>query len=231
MRAAYIQGMVLCGVLVAGCFVSEAGQLADGPDAPWIPGLLIANSFAGVVDLNSNPSGAEVTTSLGSGCRTPCSLEVTAEGPFTVTFTHEGYVSATVQVKIEHARMGVSNRKFAPNPVFAELAPVPKPEQQLAPTKKPIAATRQPPASSKKSDPAVPPAEAALRKPVATAPPAAQPASTQAEPAQSIWPEPVAAAGFIVKGHTTAPADPARSSDNLVARRWPQTFDQPASNR
>jgi hypothetical protein len=220
MRAAYIRGLVLCAVLVAGCFVSQAGQLADDPDASWIPGLPIANSFAGVVDLDSNPPGAEVTTSLGSGCRTPCSLEVTAEEPFTVTFTHEGYVSAIVRVKIQHARMGVSNRKFAPNPVFAELAPVPKLERpQPAPTKKPVAATKPPQASPEKPVAAVPPAQAAPRKPVAAAPPAAQPAPAQpappqAAPAQSIWPEPVAAAGFIVKGHTTPPADAARSSDN-----------------
>src|SRR6266700_3576695 len=112
MLAAYIWGLVLCSVLMAGCFASQAGQLADDPDAPWIPGLPVANSFAGIVELDSDPSGAEVTTSLGSGCRTPCSLEVSAEGPFTVTFTHEGHESTTVEVKIQHARMGVSERKF-----------------------------------------------------------------------------------------------------------------------
>ena len=80
MRAAYIAGSVLCAVLLAGTSGSHAGKLSEDPDAPWIPGLPIANSFAGVLDLDSTPSGAEATTSLGSGCRTPCSLEVTAEG-------------------------------------------------------------------------------------------------------------------------------------------------------
>ncbi len=89
MRAAYIRGLVLCAVPLAGCFAAQAGQLADDPDAPWIPGLPIANSFAGIVELDSDPSGAEATTSLGGSCRTPCALELSAEGPFTVTFTHE----------------------------------------------------------------------------------------------------------------------------------------------
>ncbi len=65
MRAAYIRGFLLCAVL-AGCFAAQAaqaGQLADDPDAPWIPGLPIANSFAGIVELDSDPSGAEATTS------------------------------------------------------------------------------------------------------------------------------------------------------------------------
>jgi hypothetical protein len=167
MRAAYIWGLVLCAVLLAGCFASQAGPLADDPDAPWIPGLPVANSFAGIVDLDSDPSGAEVTTSLGGGCRTPCSLEVSAEGPFIVTFTHEGYASTTVQVKIQHARMGVSDRKFAPNPVFAQLAPVAKPALPQAAPKKTVAK---------------PPREAP-RKPVAAAQPAARPA-----PAQPAWP-------------------------------------------
>ena len=54
MRAAYIWGLVLGAVLLAGCFASQAGQLADDPDAPWIPGLPVANSFAGIVELDSD---------------------------------------------------------------------------------------------------------------------------------------------------------------------------------
>src|ERR1700736_2292887 len=72
MRAAYLYGMH-CAVLLAGCFVAQAGQLADDPDAPGSPGLPISNSFAGIVELDSDPSGAEGTPSLGGACRTPCS--------------------------------------------------------------------------------------------------------------------------------------------------------------
>jgi hypothetical protein len=206
MRAAYTWGLVQCAVLLTGCFGSQAGQLADDPDAPWIPGLPIAKSFAGIVDLASEPSGAEATTSLGGGCRTPCSLEVSAEGPFNVTFTHEGYASTTVQVKIQHARMGVSDQKFAPNPVFAQLDPVAKP----APPK----------AASKKTVSTAQPAQAAPKKPVAAAQPAAPP-----PPAQPAWPaevKPIAGTKF----GPIVPAGASRSSDTPVARRWLENFDK-----
>jgi hypothetical protein len=192
MRAAYLYGMH-CAVLLTGCFVAQAGQLADDPDAPWIPGLPISNSFAGIVELDSDPSGAEATTSLGGACRTPCSLEVSAEGPFTVTFTHEGYESSTVEVKIQHARMGVSERKFAPNPVVAQLAAVAK-APPPAPAKKTVAtAPPQPP-------------KAAPRKPVAAAQPAAPPA-----PARSASPAEVKPIAGINSG-PTVPPDAARSN-------------------
>jgi hypothetical protein len=190
MRAPYIRGLVHGAVMLAACFAAQAGQLADDPEAQWIPGLPIANSFAGIVDLDSDPSGAEATTSLGSGCRTPCSLEVTAEGPFTVTFTHAGHVSTTVQVKIQHARMGVSDRKFAPNPVVARLDPVPEPEPP--PPKKTVATPR--------------PHQVAPRKPVAAVQPAARPA-----PAPPAWlPELKPSVG--VNANPIVPADAARST-------------------
>ena len=197
MPATYVRGAVICAVLLAGCFDALPGQL-DDPDEAWIPGLPIANSFAGIVDLASEPSGAEATASLGGGCRTPCSLEVSAEGPFTVTFTHEGYASTTVQVKIQGARMGVSNRKFAPNPVFAQLDPVAKPEPpQTAPKKTVVTA---------------PPPQTAPRKPVAVAQPAARPAPVK--PAAGINSGPI------------VPADAAPSSDTPVAQRWLDKFDK-----
>ena len=202
MRAAYIWGSVLGAALLAGCFASQAGQLADDPDAPWIPGLPVANSFAGIVELDSDPSGAEVTTSLGSGCRTPCSLEVSAEGPFTVTFTHEGHESTTVEVKIQHARMGVSERKFAPNPVVARLAPVAKPAPPPAAPKKTVAIARPP--------------QAAPRKPVG----AAQPAPA--------WPAEVKP---IPGGRIIVPTAGARPSDNPVARRWLDNSGKPAPDQ
>jgi hypothetical protein len=210
MRATYIWG-VHCAVLLAGCFAALAGQLADDPDAPWIPGLPIANSFAGIVDLDSDPSGAEATTSMGGGCRTPCSLEVSADGPFTVTFTHEGYESTIVQVKIQHARMGVSDRKFAPNPVVAQLAAVAKLEPPQPPPKKPVATAQ--------------PRQAAPRKPVAAAQPAARPAPAQ--PARPAEAKPIAGinAGPIV------PADAARSDAQppQAAPGKPAAAAQPAA--
>jgi len=255
MRAAYIWGLVLGAVLLAGCFASQAGQLADDPDAPWIPGLPVANSFAGIVELDSDPSGAEVTTSLGSGCRTPCSLEVSAEGPFTVTFTHEGHESTTVEVKIQHARMGVSERKFAPNPVVARLAPVAKPAPPPAAPKKTVATARPPQAAPRKpvaaAQPAtrVAPAQAARPaevKPIAginsgsmivpadAAPPTARPPQAEprkpdaaAQPAPA-WPAEVKP---IPGGRIIVPTAGARPSDNPVARRWLENSGKPAPDQ
>jgi PEGA domain len=196
MRAAHMLGSTLCAALLAGCGAWQPEVPAGFADMPLFPGLRVSKSLAGVVDLASDPSGAQVTTSLGAGCQTPCSLEVSTDGPFTVTFTHEGYTPTTVPVKIQRGQAGVSDPKFAPNPVLAQLSPAAKPT----------------------------PPQTAPRKPVAAAQPAARPA-----PAQVAWPEPVA--GFIVKRSATAPADAPRPSDNLVARRWLESFDKPASDQ
>jgi hypothetical protein len=80
-------------------------------------------SLSGIIDLDSNPQGAQAATSLGSGCETPCAMEISAEGPFTVTFTHPGYAPITVGVQMQPGQPGVSDPKFSPNPVFVQLAP------------------------------------------------------------------------------------------------------------
>jgi hypothetical protein len=230
MRAAYIRG-VLCAALLAGCFAAQAGQLADDPDAPWIPGLPIANSFAGIVELDSDPAGAEATTSLGGSCRTPCALELSAEGPFTVTFTREGYEPTTVEVKIQHARMGVSERKFAPNPVVAQLAAVAPPPPPPAPApapKKPVATAQPPKAAPRKPVAAVQPAAQPIVQPAAhpAVQPAAQPAARPVA-GPSTWPAEVKPIPGINSGQIV-PAAPPRSSDTPVARRWLEDF-KPAS--
>ena len=241
MRAAHLSGFVLCWLMAAGCFVCRAEQLADDPDAPSIHLLPLAKSFSGVLDANSNPAGAQVTTSLGGGCRTPCSLEVTAEGPFTLTFTHDGYTPATVEVKIRQARMGVSGRQFTPNPAFAELAPVPPPERPRVVPKKPVAAAPPPQAAPKKPVAVRQPASAPPSKPVPAAPsseaasfasrwpeaaqglqpapsaPSARAAAepgTNAPPVQSIWPDAVPAGGSVLMGNRTVPAT--RATRNIV---------------
>jgi hypothetical protein len=259
MRAAYIWG-VHCAVLLAGCLAAQAGQLADDPDAPWIPGLPIANSFAGIVELDSDPSGAEATTSLGGSCRTPCSLEISAEGPFTVTFTHEGYEPTTVQVKIQHARMGVSERKFAPNPVVGQLAavamlapPQPPPKKPVAnvqprhaPPKKPVAAA-QPTARPAPAQPAGPvevkPIVGINAGPVvpADARSNAQPPQAPGKPAPAAQPAaPQAPAQPAwptevkpIAGINSGPIVPttAPRSSNPVGRRWLENFDKPASDQ
>ena len=79
-------------------------------------------SVSATIHLNSDPQGADATTSLGSSCRTPCSIELSVDRPFTVTFTHRGFAPSIVPVDIEPAQRGAS-AKFAPDPVFAAFEP------------------------------------------------------------------------------------------------------------
>src|SRR6266700_4049980 len=119
-----------CVVLVTTCSAWDSGVvLLTSTTPPTTPGLFQPRptgpqSASGIVEFNSDPQGAEAKTPLGPGCRTPCSMEISANGGFTVAFTHDGYSASTVSVKVEPAQPG-SDPKFAPNPVFVQLTPVP----------------------------------------------------------------------------------------------------------
>src|SRR5579864_4117731 len=53
------------------------------------------------VQLESNPPGADAKTSLGPGCKTPCSVQVPApDQPFSVSYALAKYQPATVQVQV-----------------------------------------------------------------------------------------------------------------------------------
>ncbi|MGX4772633.1 hypothetical protein [Bradyrhizobium guangdongense] len=85
------------------------------------------------VRLESNPPGADATTSLGPGCKTPCSVSVPApDAPFTVAFALPKYQPASVPVNVIKTPGDFTTPASVttdPNPVFAELAPAvpPKP--------------------------------------------------------------------------------------------------------
>jgi hypothetical protein len=92
------------------------------------------------VQLESNPPGADAKTSLGPGCKTPCSVSVNApDTGFSVMYTLNKYQPATVDVKVIHnpADFGSSATTVTdPNPVFAELQPAgppPKPHKGTKP--------------------------------------------------------------------------------------------------
>jgi hypothetical protein len=75
------------------------------------------------VQLESQPSGADAKTSVGPGCKTPCSVSVTtADNTFTVSYTLAKYQPATVPVTVIK-NPGDSTTITDPNPVFAELQP------------------------------------------------------------------------------------------------------------
>lgn len=108
------------------------------------------------VRLESNPPGADATTSLGQVCKTPCSVSVPApDAPFTVAFALPKYQPASVPVNVVKNAGDFTTPASVttdPNPVFAELQPAvpPKPVRKPHRPQKP-----KPPA------PAAAPADAA----------------------------------------------------------------------
>jgi hypothetical protein len=79
------------------------------------------------VQLESQPPGADAKTSLGPGCKTPCSVSVAApDAGFSVQYTLNKFQPATVQVQVIHNPGDFSTSASTvtdPNPVFAELQP------------------------------------------------------------------------------------------------------------
>ncbi len=57
----------------------------------------------------SDPAGAVVTTTLGTGCAaTPCTLEVARDAVFTVTVAKPGYASQSVAVATRLSSIGAA---------------------------------------------------------------------------------------------------------------------------
>ena len=79
------------------------------------------------VRFESEPPGAEATTSIGKSCRTPCALALPGSKPFDVTFTLAGFQSDVE--KVEVFAIGDGSTKLRPNPVLAELTPLPPPKK------------------------------------------------------------------------------------------------------
>jgi hypothetical protein len=126
------------------------------------------------LQFESEPAGAEVKTSGGQTCKTPCALAVPA-ADFMATFALNGYQAQTLSVKMmppedprgdsEVAATASALPRFDPSPVYAELVK----EPPKRPARKP-----------RVSRPAAAP------QPQAAAPAAAQPSSPP--PATSPWP-------------------------------------------
>jgi len=116
------------------------------------------------VQLDSTPQGADARTSLGPGCKTPCSVSVTApeSGGFTVNYTLNKFQPATVQVNIIRTPgdlLTAGTMTIDPNPVVAELQPVGPPPKAMRhrPKKPKPPKTAAAPAESSFPDPAAPP--------------------------------------------------------------------------
>src|ERR1035437_3990317 len=81
----------------------------------------------GQCQLGSMPPGADARTSLGPGCKTPCSVAVAApDSGFSVTYTLNKFQPATVPVQVIHIPGDFTtpaSTTIDPNPVVAELQP------------------------------------------------------------------------------------------------------------
>lgn len=65
------------------------------------------------IQVVSNPSEAQVKTSIGNACTTPCSFEVSRKSEFIATISKDGYKSQDVPVKTKVAGAGAAG--FAGN--------------------------------------------------------------------------------------------------------------------
>ncbi len=123
--------IAVAGASLAGCssLPSSFSMDAFKPTPPIIQ-----------VQIDSIPSGADAKTSVGPGCKTPCSVAVPAvDNGFTVTYTLNKFLPATVPVqviKIPGDFSTPASTAIDPNPVVAELQPAGPP---------PKAARKQPP--------------------------------------------------------------------------------------
>jgi PEGA domain len=125
----------VCGIALAAC--SSSGELMRTA-TPTVP-----------LQFESSPPGAEIKTSGGQTCRTPCALAVPA-ADFQVTYSLNGYQPQTIPVKLtppEDMRgteeMGLTGAppRFDQNPVVAELT---KTAPRRAPAKRSRVATQPP---------------------------------------------------------------------------------------
>jgi hypothetical protein len=86
------------------------------------------------VRLESTPPGADARTSLGPGCKTPCSVSVPApDNGFSVTYTLPRFQSATVPVQVIRNPgdfTSPATTVIDPNPVVAELQPMGPPPRE-----------------------------------------------------------------------------------------------------
>lgn len=101
------------------------------------------------VQIISDPSGADVRSSMGPTCITPCTLQVSRKDEFTVTISKPGFVEENVPVKTQIAGSGAAGfagnvliggiigmgadaytgatMEHVPNPVSVTLRPLPPP--------------------------------------------------------------------------------------------------------
>lgn len=163
----------------AGIFLAACSSNSGSTNNPFSSFEVPKNPFTfeaakDTINFESQPPGAEVKTSTGQTCRTPCALAVPVDKGFSATFTLAGYQPATEDVQL--VSMGDGTSKLRPDPVLVELTPAAPPPKKKTPAKKVVA----------KPKPAAPaPARAAAPPPP---PPMTPPPQQQPQQPASPWP-------------------------------------------
>jgi hypothetical protein len=128
MRRAFAMAVTAIGL--AGCSSFSSGDYFSSLKSPP-PSVQ--------VQLESTPPGAEARTSLGPGCKTPCSVSVTppdGSTSFLVNYSLPGRQPAGVPVniiRVDGGMFSANTVKVEPNPVVAELQPIGPPPKAAKP--------------------------------------------------------------------------------------------------
>jgi hypothetical protein len=128
------------------------------------------------LQLDSTPQGADAHTSLGPGCKTPCTVSVTPpDAGFSVTYTLNKFQPATVPVQIVHVPgdfTTAASTNIDPNPVVAELQPAGPPPKAARKTLRPKKPAKPKDATAEPTAGGSPFPEPAQTAPAASASPA-----------------------------------------------------------
>ena len=116
--------IAVTGASLAGC--SSFSMDAFKPTPPTVQ-----------VQLDSVPPGADAVTSIGPGCKTPCSVAVQSPDAagFSVTYTLNKFQPMTIPVQVIRTPADMTNPAATttdPNPVVAELQPAGPPPKAAA---------------------------------------------------------------------------------------------------
>ena len=140
--------LLACSAALAGCSSADLNKWS-GPSMDFSSFRGSAGSIG--VRVESEPAGAEAKGPSGVGCRTPCVLQLPANGMTSVVLALPGYQTQSVPVTVSTIREAVGDLpdtgtpaeavRIDPNPVYAILQPAPPP---LAPKKPPPKAKPKP---------------------------------------------------------------------------------------
>jgi hypothetical protein len=125
--------IAMMGVCLAGCssWFSSSAPPSSQPSQSSSFDPFSAPPLIVKLQLDSVPQGAEVRTSLGPGCRTPCEIPLNnPASDFSVTYTLNEFLPVTVPVKVTSVPSSFLSWGGAivdPNPVVVQLQPVPPP--------------------------------------------------------------------------------------------------------